>query len=99
MKTFKKGISLALAATFILGAASTVGAHEHKIITPGGKEVIIKEEPFHGTDLTNGKIFNNPHYNTHGENAFDTHGLHPIHYMLHMGPSKDKRAIKVEANN
>lgn len=91
MKKIKKAVVMSLTAAFIFGAAAGVSAHEHKIITPNGNEVIIKEEPFHGTDPTNGKILNNKHYD-------DQRGLHPIHYMLHTGPGSDKRAIEVVVN-
>ncbi|MDQ0256334.1 hypothetical protein J2S74_003754 [Evansella vedderi] len=93
MKKLKRGIIALLAVGFVLGTVSGVSAHEHILKTPGGNQVIIKEEPFHGTDPTNGK---NPNLSV--DRATGELILHPIHEKLHTGPSVGKRAIQVCVN-
>ena len=84
--------ALALLASISLATGGTARAHEHQICTPGAGDPVLKQEPFHGGDPSNGAILNNPHVT---EANYNRWGLHPLHNFLHLGPSADNRAITI----
>jgi hypothetical protein len=88
----RKLTALLIGTGVLMGAAGGASAHSHQILTPGKGDPIISLEPFHGTDPTNGAITNNPNV---AELYSPTHGLHPIHYFLHMGPGQENSNIQV----
>lgn len=72
--------------SLVVGGAGSAMAHEHGLTTPGGQEVTLPCEPFHGTT---------PGESQHSTNWDPARGLHPMHWGLHMSPSGDQRAIVV----
>ena len=84
--------ALALLVSISVATSGRAYAHEHQICTPGAGDPVLKEEPFHGGDPTNGAILNNPHVT---QANYDAWGLHPLHNFLHVGPAGDNRAITI----
>ena len=76
----------AAGAAVVVGLAGPASAHQHAIVTPGGKVVTMACEPFHGTAPGNSEA---------SENYDGDRGLHPLHWGLHKAPSEDERAITV----
>lgn len=66
--------------------ASAASAHQHSIVTPGGKVVTLPCEPFHGAT---------PGESRHSANWDAARGLHPLHWGLHKSPSEEERQIMV----
>ncbi len=73
-------------AAVLAGVAGPASAHQHAIVTPGGKVVTLPCEPFHGST---------PGESWHSANWDVDRGLHPIHWGLHKSPSEEERQISV----
>lgn len=86
------GIAAVLAVLTSLATVGIVTAHGHQICTPGAGDPVVDPEPFHGQDPSGGAILNNPNVTL---TAYTAWGMHPIHHFLHIGPSRDSRAITV----
>ena len=83
---------LVVMAAMVGTMVDTAGAHEHQICTPGTGDPVLSPEPFHGQDPSGGAILNNPHVR---DDQYAAWGMHPLHHFLHLGPSREERAITV----
>ena len=85
----KLAVGAAVTGLAVTASATAASAHEHQIVTPNGNVVTLPCEPFHGET---------PGQSDHSANWDEGRGLHPIHWGLHMGPSKDHRNIEVRVS-
>lgn len=80
------------AAILIAVAAAPAFAHEHSLTTPGGN-VVCLSDPQEGGDPSSGAMAAGNKWvpdDMIGGGIYRGH--HPMHWFLHLGPSKDDRA-------
>ena len=85
----KLAVGAAVTGLAVTASATAASAHQHQIVTHNGNVVTLPCEPFHGET---------PGQSHHSANRDEGRGLHPIHWGLHMGPSKDHRNIEVRVS-